>query len=1013
MTRARRWTLLAALVGAGFASAQGALTGTLSGTVRDGAGPPVSAATVTVTSAQGLRTFSTDTSGRFLAPHLTPGAYTVTVEASGFSTLEWSDIPLRLGQQLELSLSLTPGPPTPVVQVTTAAPVIDLATTTTGGTLDADRLQRLPVGRTFTDTFYLLPGVSDSSGVGRANPSIAGAAGLDNQYFVDGVNVTHTGFAGIGSYSIVFGSLGLGLTHDVIQETEVKSGGFEAEYGQATGGVVNAVTRGGTNSFRGALYGYFRPYGLSANYKQLDTPNGTVNTTDDANTDFGLSLGGPLVPNKLFFFGAVNPQVQKRKFIAPVDYPLRSLGAVERQRKVYAYAAKLTWQINPDHRLQASAFGDPSKGDNGPQRFTALRGSDTAQFSRLDTYGGHNQSVRYDGIISPSWLVEAAFARSTNKINEIPSVDTWATTDLTVVPNVRSGGIGFYDKGGEGKNLQYSLKSTHIFDAGGNHQFRYGVAYEDITFAREFGRTGPPVTLSNGIVTRTGVSGLTIRADPNVPGGRFYRASRANFGAVPDTKAKYYNFFAQDTWQIGKKLTFRPGIRWEKQRLVGGGTPLCYANDSRPGAGDGSGTAILCEKTFTGAWGPRIGATYDIFGNGKSKIYASWGRFYSKIPNDLASRALSADAGISRADWYDAGLTRPIPEGVLVGGVTRHLVLAPLPAAQFDPAAKSTYEDEFLGGLEFELAPALSLGIRYIHRSIPNVLEDVGTLSLTAYELPDTPGDVEYFITNVGPQIQTQCFPGFMCGFEDPVHIYDAVELTVDKRFSDHWGLLGSYRWSRLKGNYEGFFRADNGQSDPAITSLFDFPTNDPSYAAVGVPEYGFRGDIRYLGDSLGRGPLPNDRTHQIKVYATRAFGGLTLGLGWNAGSGRVLTPLAANPRYNNSGEIPESVRGGGIETVSVSGCGQCGGFRRRSPFETSVDLHADFTLHIGTPRLVLLADAFNLLDRQTPTAYDTATEQALGVVNRNYGYPANGAGAFATSYQAPRQIRLGARLEW
>jgi hypothetical protein len=659
-----------------------------------------------------------------------------------------------------------------------------------------------------------------------------------------------------------------------------------------------------------------------------------------------------------------------------------------------------------------TAFGDFSEGENGPQRFTALTASNNTRFSRLESYGGHNQSVRYDGIISPSWLVEAAFARSTNSINEIPEVDEWAGTDRTVVPNRPFGGIGFYDKGGEGKNLQYSLKSTNIFDLGGNHQFRYGVAYEDITFAREFGRTGPTFTLPNGTVTRTGASGISILPDPVF--GRIYRVSRANFGAVPDTVAKYYNVFAQDTWQIGKKLTVRPGLRWERQKLVGGGTPLCFANDSRPGAGDGSGTPILCEYTWDNVWSPRIGATYDIFGNGKSKIYASWGRFYSKIPNDLASRALSADAGISRADYFDAGLTQPIPNGVLAGGQTQHLVLAGLHAAIFDPDTKPTYKNEFLGGVEFEVARSVSLGVRYIHRSIPNTLEDVGTLSLTAYELPDTPADVEYFITNIGPDIETQCFPGFSCGFETPVHKYDAVEVTLNKNFADNWGLVTSYRWAKLKGNFEGFFRADNGQSDPSITSLFDFPTNDPSYTAVGVPVYGFSGDIRFLGDTLGRGSLPNDRTHQLKVYGTYTFGSLNLGLGFNAGSGKVLTALAANPIYDNSGEIPLTLRGGGIATANgVTDCDQCGGFRERSPFETAFDLHADYTVKFGNQRVILLADVFNLFNRQAPLDFDNSTELSFTSANPNYGYPSNGAGSRAASYQVPRQIRLGARVEW
>lgn len=1001
---------------AGVAIAQETTSGSITGTVRDSQGASVPGATVTVTSEQGSKTLVSDSQGRFFAPFLTPGLYGVKVELTGFSPVERKAIQVRLGQRVDLEFTLKVGDFQEVVEVVGAAPVVDTSSTTAGGVLDTDTLKKLPVGRNFTDTLYLVPGVSDSSGVGKSNPSIAGASGLDNNYVVDGVNISNTGFGGVGSYSIVFGSLGTGVTTDFIKETQVKTGGFEAEYGQSTGGVVNVVTQSGTNTFHGALYGYFRPYGLTSDYKQLVTPQGTVNTTGDENIDFGVSLSGPLVKDKVFFFGAFNPQYQNRKFHAPTNtnadgspqFPLTSLGDVERKRKIYSYAGKLTYQLNANHRFDATFFGDPSKGDEGPQRFTSLRSQDQSSFSTLDTYGGHNQSVRYDGILSPSWLIEASFAHSTNTVNEIPAVDAWRVTDRTVVPTLTTGGIGFYDKGGTGTNKQYSLKSTNIFDAGGNHQVRYGVLFEDITFARDSSRTGPTFTLPDGTKTRTGAS-ISILPDPVI--GRFWRVTRANFGPVPETTQKYWSVFAQDTWQIGKRLTFRPGVRWERQHLVGGGLKGCQAGESSTGANDSGGEPIFCEVTFTDNYSPRIGATYDIFGNGKSKIYASWGRFFTKVPNDLAARALSADAGTSRADYFDAGLTRPIPQGQNVGGTTNHYIPLGAAVAVFAPDAKSTYKQEFLGGVEFEVARSVSLGVRYVHRSIPRVLEDYGQNSV-AYTVENSFGD--YFIDNISPSLTTFDLPGFSSKFEDPVHKYDAVEVTLNKNFSDNWGLVTSYRWSRLKGNFEGFYRADNGQSDPSITSLFDFPTNDPSYTSFGAPVLGFRGDIRYLGDSLGSGSLPNDRTHQFKIYGTYTFGSLNMGVGLNAGSGKVLTALAANPAYDNSGEIPLTLRGGGINTVSgVPGCDQCGGARTKSPFETTLDMHVDYTLKFGNQRLILLADVFNLFNRQAPLDFDNYVETAFTVDNPNYGYPTNGGGSSAAGYQVPRQIRLGARIEW
>lgn len=999
--------LTALLTLAGLATAQETTSGSVTGLVTDAQGAAIPGATVTLTSDQGTKTTTSDSQGRFFVPFLTPGKYGLRVEISGFAPITQKNVDVRLGGRLDLgTMALKVGGRDEVVEVVGAASAIDTSSTTTGGVLDSDTLKRLPVGRNFTEALYLVPGVSNS-GVGRSNPSMSGGSGLENNYVVDGVNITNTGYGAVGSYSIVFGSLGAGVTSDFVKETQVKSGGFEAEYGQATGGVVNVITQSGTNAFHGSAFGFFAPPALESEWRNLQSTNGTVNTTNQNNKDVGLSLGGPLMKDKVFFFGTFNPQYQTRTFIAPSNYPLISLGEIDRKRRILSYAGKLSWQATANHRFEVSAFGDPSHGDNGPQRANRLRDNSTATtwFSELKSYGGHNQSIRYDGIISPSWLVEASYAHAKNNIEELPSVNANLVTDATVSPSVTTGGIGFYEQGNKGINSQFQLKSTNIFNAAGNHQLRYGVLFEDIKYDNVNQRTGSPFTLANGVQTTTGAS-VTIVKDTNLSAGRLYRVTRANYVNVRETTQKYLSFFMQDTWQIGKKLTLRPGVRYERQRLIGSPLPvICHEGDSVPGAGDGSGAGVPCEYTFDNNWGPRLGATYDILGNGKSKVYASWGRFYSKIPNDLAARALSADAGVTRADYFDAALTQPIPNGVLAGGQTVHLALAGVGASQIDPTTKATKQDEFLTGVEFEVAHNVSLGARYIHRNMDRINEDVGTAAMVLYDL-GTPGleSVEYFITNV-----REGYPATVNNvgaFENVVHKYDSVELTANKAFANNWSMFASYRWSKLKGNFEGFFRNDNGQSDPAISSLFDFPTNDPSYTQIGTPQFGYQGDIRYLGCSLGCGQLPNDRTHQFKVYGSYAFSALNLGVGFNAGSGKPLTALAANPNYDSGGEIPTGVRGSGINSAD--------GFAERSPLETQIDLHADYTVKFGGQRLILLADVFNLTNRQEATDYDNWTQRTFSAgENLNYGLPTAGGNAAQTSYQNPRQVRLGARFEW
>ena len=268
------------------------------------------------------------------------------------------------------------------------------------------------------------------------------------------------------------------------------------------------------------------------------------------------------------------------------------------------------------------------------------------------------------------------------------------------------------------------------------------------------------------------------------------------------------------------------------------------------------------------------------------------------------------------------------------------------------------------------------------------------------YEL--VPTSVDYILTN--PTSKTAILPeaAFLgAAFDNATHKYNAVEFTLNRRFSDRWSALTSYRWSRLRGNFEGFYRDDNGQSDPGITSLYDFPTNDPSYSTIGRTQFGYKGDIRFLGQD---GILPLDRPHQVKVYGNYAFDmGLNLGVGFNLSSGKPLTNLAANPQYTNGGEIPVTARGAGIQTID--------GLKTRSPFENQLDVQASYSLNLGGVRKVtFLADIFNLFNTRRATDYDTWSELSFDTPNPDFGKPISQV-VSGPQFQAPRQIRVGARF--
>ena len=405
----------------------------------------------------------------------------------------------------------------------------------------------LPVGRTFAQAVYLTPGVSNSGTVGTANPSISGGTGLENQYVVDGANVTNVGYGGLGSYSGTFGSLGNATPYDFIKEIQVKTGGYEAEFGQATGGVVNVVTKSGSNQLRGSAFAYAQPSYLQTDYTQYQAANGSVNTASGTAHDFGAEGGFAVIKNKLFFFGAIDPSWQTKALTAPPDFPLASMGQVDRNRRTTSYAAKATYQLGSGNRIDASFFGDPSHGETGPQRTSALLVTDTSSFSTLD-YGGHQQTVRYSGVIRNNLFVEGSFARSLNTIGQLPTVNDWRISDKTVTPNIITGGVGTYEAGNRSESKQYAAKVGNIVGA---HELKYGVQYDDAVYAQVNQLTGPTFKAPDGRQTATGARIDVIPAS-EVPGGKIYRVTRANFNSERTTPQTYLNFFCGDTGGGGR-----------------------------------------------------------------------------------------------------------------------------------------------------------------------------------------------------------------------------------------------------------------------------------------------------------------------------------------------------------------------------------------------------------------------------------------------------------------------------
>ncbi len=654
--------LLATLAGLTMpALGQEVTSGTIHGTVTDDKGNPIADAVVTAMSPQGARKHVTDKNGYFIIPFLTPGTYSVQVIAAGYATVVQDGIVVKLNEKTRLSYALQPGQ-VEKVTVTGQAPVVDRTATGTGTNIDvSDFTATIPVGRTYSNLFATAPGVVSGGGTGAGNYSIGGATGLENSYIIDGVNITNTGYGGIGSFNAIYGSLGTGVTSDFLDEVQVKTGGFEAEFGQALGGVLNAIVKSGTNELKGNLAFYDTVGALEGSREQVRTELGFVNTREENVYDFAFSMGGPFIKDKLFWFVAINPVETQTYFAAPsvifpscvgctIDisdiagtqaFPASQMGNQYRTRRSFNYAGKLTWFVANNHRLDFTLFGDPSRGYTGPQNADLFTRSGVSALLYEDyaagggqsgtRYGANNAAIKYNGIFSPKFFIDAQISRHDGRFSEeAVEGDAYRIRDrrvqllfntgqVPVGPANFEGGTGFVSQQSD-ISTQIGVKLTNVLP--GNNELKYGMEYSKIEYLDDQAYTGPitnvffarSCAINSGVACRSDADcpigdtcalfcrnnpgticqvdadcpvsdtcGLTIFNQVPVPttsganldrrGTTEYRMTRNRYYPTPDaTTTDDMNFFIQDTWQATPRWVFKAGVRATHEKIEGSGS---------------------------------------------------------------------------------------------------------------------------------------------------------------------------------------------------------------------------------------------------------------------------------------------------------------------------------------------------------------------------------------------------------------------------------------------------------
>ncbi len=888
---------VAAFIAVLTTSAFAQTTGQVIGTIIDAQGGVLPGVTVSAMSPQlqGTRTTVTDSTGTFRFPTLPPGTYAIKANLSGFQDATQENVTVSLDKSVVLNLKMQVAGVTQTVNVVGASPVVDTQSSAGGVTVDQSMMNMLPSARNLYGTAHFAPGVTTDA----VGPTMLGSSGAENAYIIDGINAT----------GIDRGQQQKTVLVDFIDQVNVKTEGLNAEYGGFTGGVLEAITKSGSNTFHGSLFGFYQGGSLQAvNTTASLRPQTTTTVPHIAHQyDGGGTLGGFLVKDKLWFFGGYNPfnQLDEREVIRPIGTVPGTPGVGSRvplKTTRNLYSGKLTYNAASNQTIVFSVNGDPGKQDGA---IFNISGPPSTWQGTIDS-GAADFVGRYDGVFGNSWLLRGQAARH----HEIQTYggagsSTPLLLDQTVNPNLRTGGFGGYENH-DFKRDEYKADLTRYLGA---HTLKGGVdALRVNSLVDRFSGGGGQIIYK--LVQRsTGIIYYRHRYFVNDQLAGFSRTDPSTWKiALPlssDPVNKGTAAYAQDTWRVLPNLSVEGGVRWERRNL-----------------GDRFGKSVIDLKKN---WAGRVGVTFDPMNDGKGKIFAHYGRYYEDIPSDINIRAFGGELAAFAYNFSPdpanlAPITGTPGRNSLLGGSTEPV----------DPNLKNQYVDEYLVGVEREIAPNLSVGIRYNHRKLGNVIEDF---------LVPSVGD--YFIANPGQGTLGQSL-GFYDGSSAPAplatRVNDAVQLTATKRFSNNWQFLASYVWSKLEGNYDGTFQNSTGQLDPNINSAFDY------------------GD--FLVNAQGR--LSNDRTHTVKFDGSYQFGkgmasGLQLGLSTHWYSGLPLTAYGYSFAYANW-EYYLNPRG----TLG------------RGPSDYDADVHIGYPIKLGsTASATVIGDVFNLFNRQAITRLD------------------------------------------
>jgi hypothetical protein len=855
-------------------------SGSISGIVADKDGAALPGATVEATGPSGTMAAITDTDGQYNFRRLASGKYKLAAKLDGFVTAEVPGVDLTLGKELKVNFTLQPGSFEEAITVAAENVVIDVTKSATATSIRREDIELLPRGRDFTSVVSQAAGASDEAFLGGI--SIDGASGSENRFVMDGVDTTHP----------QDGTSGQNMITDFIEEVQVKTAGYNAEYGGALGGVINAITKSGGNDFHGWVGAYYAD--SSWNGDQRKTPyedncaDGgdctiTYNKDDQTRVEPGFALGGPILRDKLWFYLGYQPTI-----VSTDRTPLESSETFGQDQTLQYFTGNIKGNLGTNFLYKFAANLSPSttEGVLPAQDGTTPAGTNLA----IDTdYERESYSLYADFIPSSNFLMSARVGYyladvSTSGVTDttryyfrngtipVPQSDPlYRPTGWSSVPSGSFNSTDFDKWTRESAGLDGSF----FFNLAGSHAAKFGVQYEKISNDVATGEHGNLFEIRWGLPDRFGAGVI----------GTYGSVHVRRFGTFGSATSENYAIFLQDSWSITKNFTVNYGVRTEQEKVPN------YGYQTDPTLPE-----YAIEFDFQDKIAPRLGFAWDVMSDQRLKIYGDYGTYYDITKLEMPRGSFGADKWIAylyplnTTDWttLNAGCTistnnpavNPCPN--LGTPVTRDLRHPTDPRTAIDPDLQPMENREFQLGAEYQLNQNSMIGARYVNKTLINTIEDIGYL--------DAEGNEIYTTGNPGK--------GLVAGDPDgagpippqpeAIRDYQALELTYNRRFADNWSLRASYTYSELTGNYSGLASSDEfGRTDPNVARYFDG-------LVYGFDDHG----------ALVDGELNTDRPHAVELQGIYRFP-WNMSIGVNT-SWRSGTPTTTTAFYNGVDFFPK-----------------------------------------------------------------------------------------------------------